>query len=429
MNGAQNGRDGIGRPLAAAAVIFAIVVAGCAVWLAQAPLASAVLAEGAIQVEGDSKTVQHLEGGIVAELLVRDGAPVAAGETLVRLDTTRARSERAALVAERDALAARAERLRAELEDRAPDFTSLTSDEPEALRSAIAGQAALFQARAAERVAEREMLDATLTRLDARTASIAAALAGTTDGIGLVEEEVNVQRDLASRGVSSRAKVRAAEQRLVVLRGEEAAMRSSLAEARAAETEAALQRAEADSKRISAVSDELTKVVSRLAEIRPTLEAVTQEIERGVIRAPVAGTVVGLEIATIGGVIAPGAPIMTIVPDSPVLVAEAAVDPKDRERLIEGMVSEVRLAGIEQRGDTSLTGTVRRISADRVRRDDGADSEDHYRVVVALADLPAGVRLVPGMPVTVVIPTRTRTAIGYLVAPLRDALARSMREV
>ncbi|WP_420394436.1 HlyD family type I secretion periplasmic adaptor subunit [Acuticoccus sp.] len=429
MSGGPELRDGVGRPVAVAFVAFAVSIGGVIAWMAQAPLASAVLAEGAIAVEGDIKTVQHLEGGIVAKLLVQEGDDVAAGETLVRLDTTEAQSERAALIAERDALAARAVRLRAELRDGAPDFAALASSERGTLASAIAGQAALFKARAQERVAEQRMLDGTLQRLRARSAAIAATLDGIAQRIALAEEEMGVKEDLASRGVASRAVVRQAEQALVALRGEEAALGASLAEARAAEAEAELQRAETDSKRISSVSDEMSKVEARLAEVKPTLLAVSERIARSVVRAPVDGTVVGLSVATIGGVIAPGEPIMTIVPNSPVLIAEAEVAPTDRERLTEGMTGEVRLAGLEARGEASLHGTVARISADRIRQRIEGDGEDHYQVVVTFGTVPADVRLVPGMPVTVVIPTRSRTAIDYLLSPLKDALSRSLREV
>jgi HlyD family type I secretion membrane fusion protein len=425
----QHTREGWLRPLAAASVVFAMSLAGIGVWLAQAPVASAVLAEGAIAVEGESKVVQHLEGGIVSELLVTEGSAVNRGEPLVRLDTTAAESELAALMAERDALMARSVRLQAELFGDEPDFSPLTSEQPDALASAVAGQRALFEARAAERVAEQAMLGATLERLRARSEAVAAGLSGTREQIALATEELEVKRGLEARGVTSRASVRDVEQSLVALRGEEAALMSSLAEAKAAESEAELQRKEVDTRRISAVSDELSKVESRLAEIRPTLKAIGERIARGELLAPVAGTVVGLAIATVGGVVAPGEPIMTVVPDTPVLVAEAEVRPADRERLVEGMTTEIRLAGLETRGEASLGGIVARISADRLQLDRNTDSGEHYRLTVTISDVPQGVRLVPGMPVTVVVPTRARPPLDYLLSPLRDALARSMREV
>ena len=150
-------------------------------------------------------------------------------------------------------------------------------------------------------------------------------------------------------------------------------------------------------------------------------------LARARLSAPVSGTVVGMSVATIGGVIAPGEPLMRIVPESAVLAAQTRVRPADRERLAKGMRSEVRFPGVEAHGDTSLFGAVSDISADRVAGA-SAEQEDHYLMTIAI-DQPAAASLVPGMPVTVVVPTAPRSVVDYLLSPIRDAIARSMREV
>ena len=167
----------------------------------------------------------------------------------------------------------------------------------------------------------------------------------------------------------------------------------------------------------------------RAAGILPSVYAVDKRIARNVVRFPVSGNVVGLQVVTIGGDVAPGVPIMTIVPDNPVLVTEAELRPSDRDRLTPGMAGEIRLAGIEACGEATGTGRVSIISADRLPNREGPDAEPHYRRIVTLDAVPGNVRLLPGMSITVVIPTGSRIAIDDLLSPLKDALSHSLGAV
>lgn len=414
--------DGIGRPILVAGVLAGLCLGGLGIWSTQAPVASAVLAQGSVAVEGSSKTVQHLDGGIVGEILVVDGATVARGQPLVRLDVTEARAALAGLTAEHEALSARALRLDAELRSEQPDFARLAVPP-----SAIAGERAIFAAGEQERMAEAEQLEGTLRRLEARREAIAAELVSVEAQARLVAEDAAVGRQLTERGVTTRAALRDIERALAALRGSETALAAQLAEATAAEAEARLTQAGAETRRVSATSEEHARVASRLARIEPELAALRARLARSEVLAPVSGTVVELAVATVGGVVAPGAPLMRIVPSDATLVVEARVRPADRERLAGGMAAEIRLPGIESRGETSVTGVILDISADRIGAD-GAQDDDYYRAMVAL-EATAGPRLAPGMPVTVVVPTAPRSVVAYLLSPLRDAIARSMREV
>lgn len=420
--------DGIGRPLLVAGLIAAACLAGLALWSSEAPVSSAVIAEGRVAVEGSSKTVQHLEGGIVGEILVTDGAAVARGQPLLRLDVTQTRAALAGLTAEHDALTARALRLDAELRGEQPDFSRLSVAE-----AAIVGERAIHAAGARERVAEAEQLEGTLRRLGARRGAITAELAAARSQARLVAEDAAAGRELAERGVATRASLRDIERALAAMRGTETALEAQLAEATAAETEARLERAGAETRRVSAIAEERARVASRIARIAPERAALTARLSRNEVLAPVSGTVTDLAVATVGGVVAPGAPLMRIVPSEAVLVIEARLRPADRERLSNGMAAEIRLPGVETRGETGVAGVVTGISADRVAgggtKDGGAEGEDHYRATLALEPAAGPLRLSPGMPVTVVVPTAPRSVIAYLLSPLRDAIARSMREV
>lgn len=425
--------DGIGRPLLVAGLIAIACLAGLAVWSSQAPVASAVIAEGRVAVEGSSKTVQHLEGGIVGEIFVADGASVTRGQPLLRLDVTQTRAALAGLTAEHDALTARALRLDAELRSERPDFSQLSVAE-----TAIAGESAIHAAGARERVAEAEQLDGTLRRLEARRGAITAELTAARAQARLVAEDAAAGRQLAERGVATRASLRDIERALAAMRGTETALEAQLAEAEAAETEARLQSAGAETRRVSAIAEERARVASRIARIEPERAALVARLSRDEVLAPVSGTVTDLAVATIGGVVAPGAPLMRIVPSEATLVVEARLRPADRERLASGMAAEIRLPGVETRGETSVTGVVTGISADRVvgggadsdgAGNGGSGGEDHYRATVTLNPAAGALRLSPGMPVTVLVPTAPRSVIAYLLSPLRDAIARSMREV
>ncbi|MGF1553479.1 MAG: HlyD family type I secretion periplasmic adaptor subunit [Paracoccaceae bacterium] len=427
MRRADHPGDGALRPVVAALAVFGLVALAVAAWASLAPVASAVIAPGEIRVEGERKTVQHLEGGIVAAIEIAEGERVEAGEALVRLDTTEAEAERASLMAERDALEARALRLRAELAGRVPDFSALEGIGRASMAVAVESQRALFEARRREREAEAEMTDGTLVRLAQRVEAIRAERDGLEAQLALAEEGADATRALAERGVMSRAARRERERDVAGLGGARAALDARLSEATAAAAEERLKRVEADTRRVAATSEELSDVVARLAEIEPALVATEERIARAALRAPASGVVVGLSVATVGGVVAPGERLMDIVPASATLIAEARVDPADRERLGEGMTVEVRVAGQPRRADASVAGRVARLSADRIEGD-GAEGEAHYAMTVALGGVPDGIDLAPGMPVTAIVPTRSRSVLDYLVAPIADALARSMRE-
>ncbi len=293
---------------------------------------------------------------------------------------------------------------------------------------AIEGEAAIYRARMQEHAAEQEMLEGTLRRLEARRTAIGAELESIRRQAALAGEDATVARQLTERGVATRAALRDIERGLAGLLGSENSLAAQLVEAAAAEAEVRLERAGAETRRISAISEEQAKVVARLAQIEPELAALGARLSRIEVVAPVSGEVVDLAVATVGGVVAPGAPLMRIVPSGATLLVEARVLPADRERLAQGMAAEVRLPGIEMRGETSVSGVVASISADRVAGSGEGGEEDHYRVVVALEG-PTVAGLAPGMPVTVVVPTEARSVVAYLLSPLRDAIARSMREV
>ncbi len=428
---AKRPRDGVGRPLMTALALIGLTVAGFGVWFWTAPVSGAVIAEGRFKVDGSVKTVQHLEGGIVTELLVRDGDHVAAGDVLLRLDVTDALAIHASLLADRDALLARRARLEAELHGaNAPDFRALTDGDRPVSGAAVASQKTLFEARREERLARSEMLEGTLRRLDIRHDAQLAELDSLKAQLRLATEDTDAARQLADSGLVTRLNLNGRERELASLTGAVASVTAGIAETEAARNEARLDHARQQTQYISAISKELAEVSAGLAELEPRIGAEAERIRRAEVTAPMAGTVVDLKLATIGGVLAPGEPVLDIVPSDGTLVAEARLAPAARERMRVGMPVELRLPGVRSRKERGLDGEITLISAEITEDPDGTGKGDEpsYEVRIALHDIPEDIHIEPGMPVTSVIATDARTALDYLISPLTDAIARSMRE-
>lgn len=423
--------DGVFRPLVTAAILFAIIAIGFAAWLSMAPVSSAVIAQGRFKIEGDVKTIQHLEGGIIAEILVMDGDRVQAGETLLQLDATDAQAILASFFAQRDTLLAQKIRLEVELVDgNVPDFHVLATMHRTSADAAIVSQSTLFKARSKERHAEGDMLDGTLLRLTTRLDAQKAQLDAIKAQRQLVQEDTDSARSLLKSGLLSRVNLNARERELASLTGQGAALTAGISETEASKVEAQLAFTQRQTRFVSAVSKELAEVVAELAGLTPRINAEQQRIARAKVTAPVDGVVVDFRRATIGGVIAPGEPIMDIVPADGALIAETRLAPSARERLRVGMPVELRLPGVRARKERGLDGEIKLISAELTDDPNSVAGADNptYAIKITLAEIPEGIHLEPGMPVTSVIATDARTALDYLLSPLTDAMARSMRE-
>ncbi|WP_138464495.1 HlyD family type I secretion periplasmic adaptor subunit [Poseidonocella sp. HB161398] len=426
----QSHEDGIARPLVRAAAVIGLAAAGAGLWLAQAPVSGAVVAEGRFKVDGEVKAVQHLEGGIVREIRVRNGDRVAAGDVLVRLDASESEAALAALSAERDSLRARQIRLEAERDGRVPSFPEAAAPAQPWLASAARSQAALFEARRAELAARDEMLAGRIARLSARLAAQEAEQASVRAQHALAEESAVSARSLADRGIVARRDLDARERDRLMLAGARDALAAGIAETRAAQAEARLDHARARSEYLSAVSRELSEVVAALAALEPRIAAEGERIARSRITAPVDGRINNLGLATLGGVTAPGETMLEIVPAESRLFVEARFPPAARARLREGMAAELRLPGVRSRTEAPLAGRVELISAELSAGapEVAGDGTRAYTMRIALAAAAPDRQLEPGMPVTAVVATGGRTALQYLVSPLSDAMARSMRE-
>ncbi|MEK0083585.1 HlyD family type I secretion periplasmic adaptor subunit [Benzoatithermus flavus] len=422
-------------PLLAAAAIILVFFGGFGGWAAFAPLSGAAVAPAVVAPEGYRKTVQHLEGGIVREIRVRDGSSVEAGDVLVVLDDTQIRATYAAAQAKLAAAQARAARLFAERSETAePEFPAellelgrkdaetqrLIEAERETLharRQALADQVAVLERRIAQAQTDLVAYEGNLTSTDRQ--------------ISLIDEEIETVKDLLAKGLDRKPRLLALQRARADLEAQRTTALSSSARTRELINATRAELASTRSKHAEEVATGLVEAQGSANQLQAQVRAVRDQLERVVIRAPVAGTVVNLQLHTAGGVIRAGEPILEIVPRDEPLVIEARVSPSDIDVVHPGLTADVHLLAYRSRHLPRIQGEVRKVSADRLI--DQKTGQPYYsaQIVVDTAVLhrkAPEVELTAGMPAEALIITGKRTLFEYLMEPVRLSFRRALRE-
>jgi HlyD family secretion protein len=425
-------RPPTGRAIAFGLLVTFVMFGGFLTWATLAPLTEAALAPGQIRVEGTRRTLQHLEGGVIREILVRDGDHVSAGQVVMRLDSIQAESSREALRASRAQLIAQAARLAAEAEEAShvtfPEWLR-ASDDPRA-REAIIGQSALFQARRASLESQIAMAEARELQGRASIDSAQGQLRAVRRQLDLVVQEEAMRRGLVNQGLSRLTELLAVQRALAGTEGQIEDLTAQIQRAQAQVAEAQSLARSTRSTRMQEVESDAREAAARIADVEERLRAAQDIAERREIIAPEAGTVVNLRLFTIGGVVRPGDPLMDLVPDQDALVAEVQVQPLDIDMVHHGMRADVRLSAFRHGVVPALEGRVTFVAADATQ--DPQTRATYYRAFIAIAPeqvekLP-GVFLSPGMPVEAHIITGTRSFWRYMTQPLRESMRRAFTE-
>jgi HlyD family type I secretion membrane fusion protein len=402
-------------------------------WSALAPLTSAAVASGVVKVDSNRKTVQHLEGGIIAALVVENGDRVAPGDVLVRLDAAQARATWALLQGQHDALAARAARLAAERDGAAAiafdaDLTARRGDP--AVAAVLAGQETVFASRRTTLAGQVDILRQRRQQLEAEIASRHAQLAAAERQQALIGEEIADIQVLVAKGLERRTRLLGLQRQQASLEGLRGEQLGLIARARQQIGETELQIINRRNGQMDQVVTMLAQVRAELGELGERLVASRDVLTRRAIVSPIAGTVVNLRFFTPGGVIRPGDPILDIVPEDDRLVVEAQIRPLDIDVVRPGLAAQVRLTAFKQRTTPTLDGRVAYVSADRL-----VDPVSGTAYFIARVEIPADqlarlgeVALYPGMPAEVMVVVGRRTALGYLLDPLRESLGRAFHE-
>jgi len=413
-------------------VAIALFFGAFVAWSILAPLSEAAIAPGMIKVEGTRRTVQHLEGGIVREILVRDGDRVQPGQVLVRLDDIRAGADLETLRSQRWSLMAQDARLAAELAG-AADITFpevlAASGEPRAA-DATAGQRAVFEARRASLVSQVSVQEARIGQQEAVIAAATGQLRAQQQQLQLIRDEEEITRGLVRQGLQRLPTLLALQRSAAALEGQGEELRGQVERATQAIAEARGSIASILDQRRQEAAAEQRDIRTRLAEVEERLRAAQDVAVRRDIIAPEEGTVLNLRLFTIGAVVRPGDPVLDLVPSQDRLIAEVNVQPFDIDVVHVGLQAEVRLPAFRQRLIPFLHGHVTFVAQDVTI--DERTRQSHYRVNITIdADQLAraeGVQLVPGMPVEAMIQIGERSFLRYITQPIRDSFTRAFRE-
>ncbi len=418
------------------AILFFVVGLG---WAAFARLDAAASGEGQVTVSGNRRTVQHRDGGIVKAMAVRDGDHVTAGQVLFRLEGAEvAASERALAASVIDLLAQRA-RLEAEVAGRSivwpAEFASATGDDRRLIARAQSLQLAQLRSRGASLAASDQVLRQQAAEVARQTSGFNAQAQASARQRASLAQQLESTKKLADEGYVSRNTVRAIERSIQQLEGADADYSSRSAAAREQIGQTSAQRVQTRRRQVEEAAASLRDTQFQLNEMQPKWAAAREQLARTEIRAPVSGTVVGLRVFTVGGVIQAGQPILDIVPDAAPLIVRANFAPGDIDGVVAGRPAEVKFLSLHDRGLPILTGTVHSISADSLRDEASGRSyfsaeiavpHDQIARIAAVRGGDTGIRA--GVPVAVMVPLRRRTALQYLLDPLTEAFSRSFHE-
>jgi HlyD family secretion protein len=411
-----------------------LLVGGMGVLAASTDLSGAVIAVGSLVVESNVKKVQHPTGGIVADLLVRDGSKVNAGDLLVQLDDTTARANLSAVSNDLWELAARRARLEAERDDsKTVDFPKdllETGRKDRAVDRIIVGERRLFELRRDANTGQKAQLHQRVGQLKEEIGGLSEQAAAKAKEIELVEKELVGVRQLWDKNLIQVNRLISLEREAARLKGERGALVAGTAQTRGKISETELQIIQIDQNLRSEVGRELADIRAKVSELVEKRVTALDQLQRIDIRAPQAGVVHSLAVHTKGGVIGAGEQIMLVVPETDALIAEVRIAPQDIDQVSSGQDVTLRFPNFNQRTTPELTGKVSRIAADTMQ--DQRTGNAYYLVRITLEEQELeklqGAKLVPGMPVDAFIRTAHRSMLSYLLKPISDQAQKAFRE-
>lgn len=417
----------------AMALVVGFFVLGGA-WAGLAPLSSAAVSTGSLTVENNRKTVQHLEGGIIKDIKVKNGDTVAAGQTMVVLDDAQARANWQLVQGQHDALASLEARLVAERDQspdvRFPDHLATRAAGDAAVKAMLDGQRTIFVGRREGAVVETNILRQRIEQLNEEIGSRQAQVDSAQRQVSLTKAEMRDVNDLMSRGLERRPRLLALqreEARLAGLIGEQAGLISA---ARQKIGEAELQINSLHSTRLNEVAAELRKTQNELGDMGERLRAARDVLDRRAIKAPIAGTVLNLRFFTSGGVIGPGLPILDIVPSEARLIIEGRMNQNDIANVRVGLPADIHLTAFKQRTTPTVKGRVIYVAADVTMDERTGQAFYMVRTEIPRSEIARlhGLDLIQGMAAQVMILTGDHTVLQYLVMPLKESFQRAFRE-
>ncbi|WP_296422755.1 HlyD family type I secretion periplasmic adaptor subunit [Yoonia sp.] len=414
-------------------VTLLVLVGGFGTWTVTAQITGAVIATGQIEVDRNRQVVQHPDGGVVQEILVKEGDSVAAGDLLIRLDANALQSELAVVEGQLFEILARRGRLEAERDDLpTPAFDPvLTQNTVADARDLIAGQLRLFDARRESSASAVEQLTQQRAQIASQLGGIAAQQTALTTQRGLIAQELTDQQSLLDRGLAQASRVLALQREEASLLGRAGELTAQAAQAAERMTEIEIQIIGLSSTRREEAITRLRDLQYNELELSERRRTLTRQLDRLDIRAPVSGIVYGMQVFAPQSVIRPADPVLFLIPQDRPLVIATQVQLTDIDQIHLGQEVTLRFSAFDQRRTPELKGKVTLISADAFQ--DEGSRLSYYRAEVQLDPgeidrLPPDMTLIPGMPVEAFVRTADRSPMDYLLKPLADYFAKAFRE-
>lgn len=428
-----NSRRSLSRHMIVVSALALALVAGVGGWAATTELSSAVIASGVVVVDGSVKKVQHLTGGIVGELLVKDGDSVQAGQALIRLDGTTVRANLSIVESTLAQLYSRRARLQAEqvgMETFEVDEDLIKFVSPTDATNLMTGETRLFSSRRAALINMKQQLTSRKAQLADEIEGLTVQLKAIEEALNLIAEELAGLDSLYDQGLVSIQRVTTLKRQRAELEGERGKYIAARAQAKGKSSEFDLQVLQLDEDRRTEVSKELADVEAKVSEYEERRTATSDQLRRLDITAPLAGRVYQLMIHTVGGVVNPGETLMLVVPESRELTVEARVAPHDIDQIHVGQPVEIRFSAFNQRTTPEVEADIVTVAPDLVT--DQRTGANFYSLQIrpkpdSLARL-STLSLYPGMPAEVFIRTANRTVMSYLTKPLTDQMRHAFRE-
>ncbi len=412
----------------------ALMCGGVVQWAATTEIDSAIVASGTFAVKSNAQAIQHPEGGVVGAILVHEGELVKEGHVLIRLDAAKVASE--TRIVERKLIDLVAERARLEAEQQ--DVATIAIPAPpvagakalEILRTSIAARQTLLDDKRSTRASQLAQLAERHTQVETQVSGLSQQLKAVQDELQQVAADLEDQQALDQMRLIRRTVLRQTEREASRLQGEIGDTEARIASAHSQLAEAEFRIAETKKSGQSDILTQLQSVVGKIAEAEQERAASLDRLQRLEIKAPRTGYVNELAVHTLGGVIAPGQTVMSIIPNNDPLLVTANISPGDADEVHPGQPATVRLTSLKLPTPPELEGTVASVSPDEVK--DERSGQAYFKVKI---DIPVneatklhGKELFPGMPAEVLIRGEARSAIAYLSQPLTDKLALAFRE-
>lgn len=416
---------GLKRRMFAATALAVLLTAGIGGWAAQAKLAGAVISQGELVVTGETKQVQHVDGGTIVDIPVKVGSFVKKGDVVLRLDDTQVGIELGIVQSQIGQMKAMMVRLVAERDGK----DTLSFDGLDLTQDVIREERKLFDENRHMRANQKQQIEMQISQLRNQIDGLREQEKANLSENELLAEELAMQEGLVEKGLAKASELRGLRRQMVRIDGTIGDLLARVAEAEGQISELNVRLMSVDQTSRTELQKEIVSVEAKLTELEQRALQLTHRLERTVVKAPESGTIYDLQAHTIGGVVAPGQVIMAIVPEDSELNVHVKVAPTDIDRITVGQTARMRFTAFNRQTTPEIVGSVDVIPAATVI--DKATNLPFYKTSVEFSPGDLGelaAKLTPGMPVEVYIETEERTVISFLAKPFTDQLMRAFRE-